>query len=82
MHKNRHRCGEESQIQQKTIMNGKRGLKEARSEKSDSSTYHLHGGTSGRMGLYEQLRRRLSKTSDLSFDSLKKARASLRVKRC
>lgn len=69
-------------MQQEIDMIAKQGLEEARTGKSESSTYHLHGGTSGRVGLYEELRRRLSKTSDLSFNSLKKAWASLRVKRC
>lgn len=69
-------------MQQEVDLIAKHGLEEARNEKSERSTYRLHGGTSGRVRLYEELRRRLSKTSDLSFNSLKKAWASLRVKRC
>lgn len=53
MHENGPRRGGESQAQRKTVMSVKCGLKEARDEESESSTYHVHGGTSGRMGLYE-----------------------------
>lgn len=57
------------------------GVKLKRPEKSGNSTHRLHGRASGRVGLYEQLRWCLSKTSDLSFNGLKGAQKSLRVRK-
>jgi hypothetical protein len=60
---------------ERTVVNISRSRKRQRQRERERecSTYRLHGRTSGRMRLDEELRRCLSKTSDLSFDSLKKA---------
>lgn len=63
-------------------MSSRVSKRDARNGERAGCTYRLHGRASGRVGLYEQLRRRLPETSDLSFHSLKKAWTSLRVKRC